>query len=134
MEINAEVNKIFGQEMAKLFAATISEDEMYKKAKAVWNDMNRSAYNRDSEINAFIKNAFKDELKDEINKITSSDVFKEYISSMAQDIVDEIVKKTKEKMIEDVSNRLACIATGKPDRGLYSYIEDAVAQSIMKMR
>ena len=28
MEINAEVNKVFGTEMAKLFAATISEEEL----------------------------------------------------------------------------------------------------------
>ena len=40
MEINAEMNKVFGQEMAKLFAATINEEELMHKAQQVWNNMN----------------------------------------------------------------------------------------------
>ena len=48
MEINAEMNKVFGQEMAKLFAATINEEELKEKAQEVWHEMNyqeRSYYN-----------------------------------------------------------------------------------------
>lgn len=33
MEINSEVNKVFGTEMAKLFAATISEEELKHRAE-----------------------------------------------------------------------------------------------------
>lgn len=40
MELNAEMNKIFGQEMAKLFAATISEEELQRKAREVWKNLN----------------------------------------------------------------------------------------------
>ena len=40
MELNAEMNKIFGQEMAKLFAATISEEELQRKARDVWKNLN----------------------------------------------------------------------------------------------
>lgn len=33
MELNTEINKVFGKEMAKLFAASISEEEMMSAAK-----------------------------------------------------------------------------------------------------
>ena len=31
MELNAEINRVFGQEMAKLFATQIDEEQMKKK-------------------------------------------------------------------------------------------------------
>ena len=32
MELNAEINKVFGQEMVKLFAAQIDEEQMKKRS------------------------------------------------------------------------------------------------------
>ena len=43
MEINAEMNKVFRQEMAKLFAATINEEELMQKARQIWNNLTPNA-------------------------------------------------------------------------------------------
>ena len=40
MEINTEINKIFGEEMGKLFAAKISDEELEQTAERVWKKMN----------------------------------------------------------------------------------------------
>ena len=111
MEINAEINRVFGQEMAKLFASTITEEEMMDKAKVIWNELNRSSYyNNDTEITKLTWQAFKDALRKKVEEITSTDEFKEQISAMAKDIVDEIIVETRKKMIQSASDNLSRMA------------------------
>ena len=40
MEISTEINKIFGEEMAKIFANRISDEELEETARKIWDDMN----------------------------------------------------------------------------------------------
>ena len=73
MELNAEINKVFGQEMAKLFATSISKEEMEAKAQKVWRELTATnhAWNKttDSDLEEYIKKEFLNELHEEIKKI-----------------------------------------------------------------
>lgn len=130
MELNAEINKVFGQEMAKLFAAQISEEEMMKKANEAWQQLNHreSSYwdTKDSEINKLIKKICTDRLKEQIEEVTSTDTFKEQMATLAQQMVNEIVDETHKKIVAAVSDRMASMTAGYGGYGLKSIIESVV--------
>lgn len=112
MEINAEINRVFGKEMANIFASTITEEEMMRTAIMIWDEMNtpKGLYNNNSDFKEHVKQVFKNNLSKKIEEITSTDEFKEQISAMAKDIVDEIIVETRKKMIQSVSDNLSRLA------------------------
>jgi nitric oxide synthase oxygenase domain/subunit len=135
MELNAEINKIFGQEMAKLFAAQISEEELNNKAKEAWRNLNskgNSYWNNESEIDKQVKTAISKCLQDEIDKITQTDEFKNDMQVIAKQIVEDIKTRTQEKIVEEVSTRMAALSTGYHGLGLRSMIEDVILQSMQR--
>lgn len=130
MELNAEINKVFGQEMAKLFAAQISEEEMIKKANEAWKQLNHreSSYwsTKDSEIDKLVKKICTDRLKEQIEEITSTETFKEQMATLAKQMVDEITEETHKKIVAAVSDRMASLTAGYSGYGLKSMIESVV--------
>lgn len=135
MELNAEINKIFGQEMAKLFAAQISEEELNNKAKEAWRNLNskgNSYWNNESEIDKQVKTAISKRLQEEIDKITQTDEFKNDMQVIAKQIVEDIKTRTQEKIVEEVSSRMAALSTGYCGLGLRSMIEDVILQSMQR--
>lgn len=135
MELNTEINKVFGKEMAKLFAASISEEEMMSAAKKAWQELNHresSYWNcNDSEVDKLIKSECLNRLKEAVYKITSTEEFQKQMSSLAKQIVEEIIDETHKKTVNEVSNRLAALSTGYHGMGLASLIEQVV-QGMMK--
>ena len=93
MEFNAEINKVFGQEMAKLFAATISQKELTAQAQKVWNELNetRDSWGRyaDSELEQYIKKEFLLELHKEIKKVLEEPSNQEVLQKRAREMVEE---------------------------------------------
>ena len=136
MELNAEINRVFGQEMAKLFAAEISEEELLKKARQVWADINNtgnSYWNKDSDLVKEIKAQYSSRMKEEVNKIMETPAFKDQMQMDAKNFVDEMVQETRRKMIDEVSNRMAGIwlngygMTGGPS------LKQAIEQTVIEM-
>lgn len=135
MELNTEINKVFGKEMAKLFAASISEEDMMSAAKEAWKELNHresSYWNcKGSEVDKLIKGECLNRLKEAVQKITSTEEFQKQMSSLAKQIVEEIINETHKKMVEEVSNRLAALSTGYNGMGLASIIAQVV-QDMMR--
>lgn len=131
--VTTEVNRVFGQEMARLFAAQISEEEMTSKAKEIWADMNYNKYSygnrQDSQIETFVKGKIKDLLAAKVAEIAESEEFRKNIERRAKEIVSDIVERTQLKVIDEVSSRLAGLSVGGYGCGLKGYIE----QTIMEM-
>jgi len=111
MEINTEMNKVFGQEMAKLFAATINEEELTQKAQEVWNKMNKSewSYNSrtDSEIEKYIKNQILDRLYEKIKAIIKEPINEEALEKKAREMVDKARRAGEEVIIRDMAHHMA---------------------------
>lgn len=111
MEINTEINKIFGQEMAKLFADSIDEAELKAKAKDAWREINRTSdgwgTRRNSDIETMIKNELISRVKAEITEILATEEVKIDIHNRAQEIINEVRKRTEESIIERTSKMLA---------------------------
>ena len=104
MEISTEINKIFGQEMAKLFAEQISED------------LRREAVN-----------SYLDRFKDEVNKYLESEEAKIDIQTEARKLVDEIRETARKKIIEKASNALVSVYSGNE-------VSDAIAEMSYTLR
>lgn len=113
MEINTEINKIFGQEMAKLFADSIDETELKEKAKYAWKEINKTTDNynlwnrRDSDITTMIKNELLSRVKNEVNAILATEEVQIDIHNMAQEIINKVRERTEENIIERTSKMLA---------------------------
>lgn len=135
MELNAEINKVFGQEMAKLFATQISEEELNNKARQAWvalNSKGNSYWNNESEIDKQVKAAMLNCLKEEIDKITQTDEFKKDMQVIAKQIVEDIKVRTQEKIIEEVSTRMATLSTGYGGYGMRSMIEQIIHETLQR--
>lgn len=122
--------------MAKLFAAQISEEELLKKARQAWADINNagnSYWAKDSELVKQIKSQYSSRMKEEVNKIMETPAFKDQMQMDAKKFVDEMVQETRAKMISEVSNRMAGIwldgygLTGGPG------LKQAIEQTVMEM-
>ena len=133
MELNTEINRVFGEEMAKVFSKSISQEEIMNAAKEAWKQLNyrESSYwnTKESQIDKLVKSVCLDRLKEEVEKITSTDEFKLQMAVLAKQIVDEIIEETHKKTVEEVSNRLAALSTGY---GGYT-LKDMIAQTVMDM-
>lgn len=111
MEINTEMNKVFGQEMAKLFAATIDEEELKQKAQQVWINMNKSewSYNSrtNSEIEKYIKDQILDRLYEKIKAILKEPINEETLEKKAREMVDKARRAGEEAIIRDMAHHMA---------------------------
>jgi len=111
MEINAEMNKVFGQEMAKLFAATIDEEELKQKAQQVWNNMNKSEWSYNSrtepEIEKYIKDQILDRLYEKIKAILKEPINEEALEKKAREMVNEARRVGEEVIIRDMAHHMA---------------------------
>lgn len=133
MELNAEINKVFGQEMAKLFAAKFSEEEMERYANVAWKSLinkGNSYWNNESEIDRAVKRAMLNAMQEKIKEITETEEFQNNMSELAKTIVNEIIDKTHEKMVESVSDQLAVMSTGYGGVGLKRLIERTVGEMV----
>lgn len=129
MELNAEINKVFGEEMAKLFAAKFSEEEMERYANVAWKSLiqkSNTYWENESEIDKAVKRAMLDKMQEKIKEVTGTEEFQNNMSALAKTIVDEIIDETHKKMVESVSTQLAMLSTGYSGYGLNSLIEETV--------
>ena len=133
MEINAEMNKVFGQEMAKLFAATINEEELTQKAQQIWINMNKSewSYNSrtDSEIERYIKDQILNRLYEKIAAILKEPINEEALEKKAREMVDKARRVGEEAIIRDMANHMADNVLSA-----YSRNERIVQQVLAEMR
>ena len=135
MELNAEINKVFGQEMAKLFATQISEEELNNTARQAWvalKSKGNSYWNNESEIDKQVKTAISKCLQEEIDKIAQTDEFKNDMQVIAKQIVEDIKVRTQEKIVEEVSTRMAALSTGYGGYGIRSMIEQIIHETLQR--
>ena len=112
MEINAEMNKVFGQEMAKLFAATIDEKELKEKTQEVWREMNyqeRSYYNSrtNSKIERYIEDQILNRLYEKIENILKEPINEELLEKKAREMVGIAKRAGEEAIIRDMAKHMA---------------------------
>ena len=138
MEINTEINKVFGEEMAKLFAAQISEEELKAKAQEAWKKINYkdSSYwsnTKQSALEEEIQRELLARVKDEIYTILNSEEGEKCTRELAQTFVDRIRVRGSEKIIENASDLLASLYGGAQYNGTsLQYVINQTIQQAME--
>lgn len=114
MEINTEINKVFGEEMAKIFASSISEETLKVKAEEMWkqlsNKPNEWGNKQNSDIEKLIKNTLLDKLHEKILKILKEPVNEEMMEAHARELIDRARKVAEEAIVKSMANHLASTA------------------------
>ena len=112
MEINTEINKVFGTEMAKLFASSISEAQLKETAEKIWNDMNKSERDTwgkrsDSDIERYVKEIIKDRLYEKIKAILDEPINEKLLEKRAREMVKKAREVGEEIIIRDMAKNYA---------------------------
>lgn len=129
MELNAEINKVFGQEMAKLFVASLDEEEMKKKATQIWQEITRKDYKwgnvSDSELETYIKREFLHDIQARIKEILKEPQNEEFMEKRAREMVAEARRIGEEAIIKAMAERMV-------ENTLSAYnINDAFVSKVM---
>ena len=110
MELNTEINKVFGQEMAKIFAATISEEEIKEKASNIWKDLNKSdnrwGSRSDSALEAEVKRVLLDKLHEKIKEIINEPVNEEEFNAKAREMVAKARQIAEEGIVKQLAENI----------------------------
>ncbi len=136
MEINTEINKVFGEEMAKLFAAQISEEELMSKAREVWKAINYKdtsywSSNKQSELEKEISNEYLRRVHAAADAILESEEGQISIQTAAQELVKKIRAKAEEEIVSRAANIIASMYCG--DNICHRNIQDVIADTVYTM-
>lgn len=111
MEINTEINKIFGEEMAKLFANKVSEEELEKKSREAWDEITKRPYsfynNEKSQLEKMIHDQIVARILSKVEEILKEPVPEEMINQQARDIANRAKEKATEMMIDTIAKNIS---------------------------
>lgn len=137
MEISAEINKIFANEMASIFSQKITDEEIEKTAREAWVEIcktQRDSYYggpKPSILTTQLQKAYIERLDRAIESIMNEEVTNEFIMKKAHEIVSSIRKSAEEKIIEVASDSIVHMYRGPMLDGyaMANIIADAIRQS-----
>lgn len=132
MELNTEINKVFGQEMAKIFASTISDEEMMEQARSVWRRMTSvpsDSWNRrsDTELERYIKDEFLKDIQGKIKEILAEPRNAEELEKRAREMVDDARRIGEETIIKAMAEQMA-------KNTLFAYnVDEVIYEKVMRI-
>lgn len=110
MEINAEISKVFGTEMAKLFANQISEEELLKTSKEAWVEITKRPIRwrekEPSQLDEMLRKELVNRLLSKVYEIMKETTSEEWIQKEAERIVNEAKEKHHEMMVDEVARHM----------------------------
>ena len=110
MEINTEINKIFGEQMATLFASKISEEELESKSNAAWKKLNecKFSYTREekTELEKLIREQIVKRVLAKVEELLSEPVPEEKIKQEAERIITEAKEKAHELLVDGIAENI----------------------------
>ena len=110
MELNTEIEKVIGTEIAKLFATTITEEEMMKKAQEVWGKINKDTNSWgtriDSELEIYIKQTLLKRIHEKIYEILEEPENEKSLEERAREMVTKAKQIADEAIVKAVAERI----------------------------
>lgn len=111
MEINTEMNRVFGTEMAKLFASKISEEELQTTADEIWKNLKKNTDSWESrkrpEIETIIREQIINRLYEKMEIILKEPVNDELLEKKAREMVETARQLGEEIIIKDMARNYA---------------------------
>lgn len=105
MELTTEITKVFGEEMAKIFSNSLSEEELQKTAKEAWIKVNehpwRYGEHQDSELDSALKGQIFKKIFELVNEeLKTNPITMEEGKEIAKRVIDN-AKIAAEKALTD---------------------------------
>ena len=111
MEINTEINKIFGEQMATLFANQVSEEELEKKSREAWDEITKRpfSYGRQekSQLEKMVHDQIVAKILSKVEEILKEPVSEEFVEQQARDIANRAKEKATEMMIDTIAQNIS---------------------------
>ena len=134
MELNAEINKVFGQEMAKIFAQKISEEELERLAKFSFDGMIRDKTDRwgNIEKEAELPKLIREVLIERTNEFIKKELEKPENEELLQERAKRIVANAKKIAEEELTATIAASFYNNAISVDYSnYQSDQIMKNLM---
>ena len=126
MEINTEINKVFGQEMAALFVANISEEELKSKCEEAWQEITKRPYRYGNHERSILDKLISEEITKrvmvKVDEILKTPIPDEQIQKEANEIAEEAKKRAHEVMVDTIARNIS-------DRIFNSYSDSYAIQN-----
>ena len=119
MEISANIEKVFGEELAKLYSEQISEEELKEAAQKAYDSISKHPYNygsySKSKLEEAIEKVFVGKVSEAFVEMLSTPESKEDLRKEAELIIKEAKKVAHEKLVEKISDGLCASASYSMD-------------------
>lgn len=123
-KIISNIEKVAGESVAELIEDEISKEELHDYAEGVITELKKDrgswGYKEDSKFKSVVKKEFSKALCEEIESILKSEEYVKIRKEMAQDMVDEILEETRNKLVDKISDGLAGFITNPQEYSGYS--------------
>ena len=127
----AELNKVFGKEMANMISAEITDEELLRHARNAWaNVITSNGYYNDSELKKYLKQEYMQRLKNHISDVIQEQDEKA-LRAEAESIVKQIMDEARKKMIDQVSDNMAYLVIGGPQGGGMRSFTEKIIYDVM---
>ena len=111
MELNAEINRVVGEQMAILLAQRIPEEELEAASKKAWATLNQHDYSygrdKESQLEKLIKDRIISAVLKKVDEILSESRPTEEIQVEAERIAIAAKEKANELMINTIAESLS---------------------------
>lgn len=111
MELNAEINRVVGEQMAVLLAQKIPEEELEAASRKAWVALNQHDYSygrdKESQLEKLIKDRIISTVLKKVDEILSESRPKEEIQAEAERIATAAKAKANELMINTIAESLS---------------------------
>ena len=122
MNISAKVDEVFGNQLATLFAAEISDEDLLATARKAYNELNaKGPYNRDSRFEEILKDKLIKRYVQKIEEFLSLPaVEEEEVNERAKRIISAAHNKAEEILTNNLAEGMAKSATYNLDVAMLS--------------
>lgn len=136
MELTAEILKVFGSEMAKIFSETIKEEEFTATAEKAFKTITEHktgypACNEPSVLEKAVANIVLERVIEHVNLILATDEGKAVVEKLAEHILAEAEEKAREILVDKIANNMAAVCF--PNSGLQA-ASNQIAAAISGIR
>lgn len=121
MNISAKVDEVFGNQLATLFAAEISDEDLLATARKAYNELNtKGPYNRDSRFEEILKDKLVKRYVQKIEEFLSLPAVEEEVNQRAKRIISAAHEKAEQILINNLADGMAKSATYNLDVAMLS--------------
>ena len=123
----AELNKVFGKEMANMISAEITDEELLRHARIAWQEVTKNNGWNDSTIKEHLKREYINRLKDHISEVIQ-EMDEKALRAEAESLVQQMMDEARTKMVQKVSDNMASMIIGGYGMGAKGMIEQVVME------